>query len=92
MADTERLKTLRAMNPDFAEAESRGETWAIQHAEMVRGIDGMAARRYPERSRKEDGMPHNHCGSCPHPEGCVTCDLPNNPGFTKCVGAAYRTN
>ena len=92
MADTERLRLLRAMNPDFAKAEARGEQWAIQQADMVRGIDGQASRRYPERVLKEDGQPHKFCGSCPHPEGCITCDLDNSPEFTKWAGAAYRTN
>lgn len=91
MADTERLRLLRAMNADFATAEARGERWAVQQADMIRGIDGQASRRYPERSRNEDGRPQNFCGSCPHPEGCVTCDLPNNHAFTKSRGA-YRTN
>jgi hypothetical protein len=92
MADTDRLRMLREMNPDFARAEARGEPWAMIQAEMVRGIDGQASRKYPERARNEDGKPHNHCGSCPHPEGCMHCDLNNSPEFTKFVGAAYRTN
>ena len=92
MTDTGRLKQLREMNPEFAAAEGRGEKWALDQAEMVRSIDGCASRRHPERTRKEDGRPHNFCGVCPHPEGCVTCDLDDNPEFRRAVGAAYRTN
>lgn len=87
MSDTDRLKLLRAMNPDFAAAEARGDSWATQRADMVLGIDGQGSRRYPERARKEDGRPHNFCGSCPHPEGCITCDLPENHAFRKALGA-----
>ena len=83
MVDTDRLRALRAMNPEFAAAEARGEKWALQQAESVRGIDGQASRRYPERAHKEDGKPHNFCGACRHPEGCITCDLDGNPGFRR---------
>jgi hypothetical protein len=92
MQDTDRLRKLREMNPEFAEAEARGERWAVQHADMVRGIDGEASRRHPERAPKEDGQPHNFCGVCPHPEGCMMCDLDDDPSFRKWAGAAYRTN
>lgn len=91
MTDTDRLRALRAMNPEFANAEARGERWATLRAEEVRGIDGKASRRHPERSRKEDGQPHNFCGTCLHPEGCVTCDLDGDHDLKKRMGAAYRT-
>jgi hypothetical protein len=86
-----RLAMLRAMNPKFADAEARGEKWAVQHGEMVRGIDGQASRQYPERTPREDGKPRNWCGDCLHPEGCVTCDLSAMPvGRRKQIGA-YKT-
>lgn len=92
MADTDRLRLLREMSPDFAQAEFRNERWATDRAEMVRGIDGKASRRHPERSQKEDGEPRNWCGSCLHPEGCVSCDLDGSHEVKKWAGAAYRTN
>jgi hypothetical protein len=91
MADTERLKLLRELNPHFAELEANGDPWALRQAEMVRGIEGQASRRFPERTMKEDGKPHNFCGCCPHPEGCMMCDLPYNHEFSKSNGP-YRTN
>jgi hypothetical protein len=75
MEDTERLRALRVMNPEFAKAEANGERRALHHAEMVRGIDGKASRRHPERAPHEDGTPRDWCGSCLHPDGCVMCDL-----------------
>jgi hypothetical protein len=78
------------MNKEFAEAYAKGEKWAVQHADMVRGVDGQANRRHPERAPKEDGRPRNWCGSCVHPEGCVCCDLDDNHAFRKAAGA-YRT-
>ena len=87
MADTERLRMLRSMNPEFAKAEARGEKWALQQSEIVRGIDGQASRRHPERAPQEDGRPRNWCGSCPHEEGCVMCDLSENHTFRKSIGA-----
>ncbi len=89
MADTDRLRQLRAMNPEFAAAEARGERWALNQAESVRGIDGQASRRYPERSHREDGKPRNWCGSCPFEGGCVMCDLGEDHQFRKMIG--YRT-
>jgi hypothetical protein len=64
------------MNPDFAQAEMRGEKWAVDQAEMVRGIDRKASRQFPERTHLADGKPRNWCGTCLHPEGCISCDLP----------------
>ncbi len=92
MADTERLKQLRELNPDFAEAERRGEKWALDQAEMVRGIDGKASRQFPERSRHADGKPRNWCGSCLHPEGCISCDLPPMEHHLRKEFGAYKTN
>lgn len=77
---TDRLDRVLAMNPEFAEALARGEAWAVLHAECVRGVDGQASRTFPERTQHEDGKPRNWCGSCPHAEGCVTCDLPEATG------------
>jgi hypothetical protein len=91
MADTERLNRLRALNPGFADAERKGEAWAVQRAEMVRGIDGKAGRRHPERAAKEDGKPRNWCGTCLHPEGCVTCDLDGSHEVYKLYGAHKTT-
>jgi hypothetical protein len=86
-----RLDAVLAMNPEFAEAYARGETWAVQHAEMVRGVDGQASRRHPERAPREDGRPRNWCGDCIHPEGCVSCDLDAMPpGMRKALGS-YNT-
>ena len=72
---TERLNQLMALNPEFAVALAKGEDWAIIQAESVRGIDGKASRRHPERAHKEDGRPHNWCGACSHKDGCIMCDL-----------------
>ncbi len=89
MADTERLRLLRALNPKFAEDEAKGEKWALQQAECVRGIDGEASRRYPERARREDGKPQNWCGSCPFEEGCIMCDLDENHAVRKAIGSRF---
>ncbi len=75
MEDTDRLREMRALNPGFAAAEAKGESWATQRADMIRGIDGKASRRHPERAPLEDGLPRNWCGTCLHAEGCVMCDL-----------------
>lgn len=85
--DTGRLRLLRAMNPDFAAAERRGERWATRRADVVRGFEGKSYRRYPERAFQEDDGPRNHCGSCPFPEGCMQCDLPENHAFRKEFGS-----
>jgi hypothetical protein len=77
-----RLNQVMAMNPDFAEALADGKPWAVDRAESIRGIDGRASRTFPDRSRREDGKPRNWCGSCPHIEGCVCCDLPEATGET----------
>ena len=79
---TARLDQVLVTNPSFAEALATGEPWAIAHAESIRAIDGQASRTFPNRSREEDGKPHNWCGSCPHAEGCVCCDLPEATGET----------
>lgn len=79
---TARLKQVLALNQDFADAFARGETWAVTHAECIKGLDGQASRTFPERTIKEDGHPHNWCGSCPHQGGCVCCDLPTATGAT----------
>jgi len=84
-----RLEMLRALNPEFAKAEVRGETWAIRQAECVRGLDGKASRRFPERAFNENNGPRNHCGSCPYEDGCMTCDLPENHSFRKKFGPAW---
>jgi hypothetical protein len=78
MKDTimnDRLKHVMSLNQEFAEALARGDDWAIKHAECVKGIDGEANRRHPERALREDGRPRNWCGGCTHKEGCITCDL-----------------
>lgn len=82
---------LRVLNPEFAQAEMRGDRWAMRHADTVRGIDGKASRIHPERAMKEDGRPRNWCGSCVHPEGCVTCDLSDKHSFRKSEGR-HRTS
>jgi hypothetical protein len=87
---TKRLEQVLAMEPDFAEALRKGEKWAIQQAEMIRGIDGKANRRFPERARKEDGHTgRNWCGTCPHEGGCIMCDLPGDHAVTK-LGRKFR--
>lgn len=83
---TARLDAVLAANEDFASALHAGESWAIQHAELVRGVDGKASRQFPERTAREDGKPHNFCGTCIHQIegdekgvcGCVSCDLPGS--------------
>ena len=74
-----RLQAVQDLNPEFAEALERGDRWAIEHAEMVRGIDGESSRRHPERVLREDGTRRNWCGSCGHKDGCVMCDLDGDP-------------
>jgi hypothetical protein len=91
MEDTDRLRMLRALNPEFAEAEARGEKWARHHAEMVRGVDGKAGRQHPERTPHEDGQSRNWCGSCLHPEGCVSCDLSEMPHNLRKEFGSYKT-
>jgi hypothetical protein len=85
---SQRLQQVLVMNPDFAKAYSRGEKWAVDRAEGILGIDGLANRRFPERTRDEDryGTPKNHCVSCPYKSGCVTCDLPYNPQMSDMIG------
>lgn len=81
---TQRLNAVLAANPDFAKAFYKGEKWALQQAEEIRGIDGQASRRFPERARKEDGHTRrNWCGTCVFEGGCVCCDLPGNHEATK---------
>ena len=92
MRDTARLEQLRALNPEFAEAERRGEKWAVDQADMVRGIDGEASRKHPERAPHQDGQPRNWCGSCLHPEGCITCDLDGMDSRLRKSFGRYRTN
>lgn len=79
MSMTPRLDTLMAMNPEFARAYRAGEDWALKHADAVRGIDGQASRRHPDRAFKEDGKRRNWCGQCPSRLGCVVCDLDAHP-------------
>lgn len=79
---TDRLRQTMAMNPEFEAALARGDKWAVNYADCSRGLDGQASRRHPERRMKEDGKPQNFCGSCPHEEGCITCDLNEATGET----------
>lgn len=79
-----------AVNPTFAQALARGERWAVERAEMVRGIDGEASRQFPERAPEEDGVTRrNWCGSCPSKLGCVMCDLPPNHEVAKRFGGIF---
>jgi len=78
-----RLDQLMALNTDFEEALGRGEKWALQHADMVNGLDGLASRRHPERAPYEDGERRNWCGRCSSKRGCIVCDLDNNPAIPK---------
>ena len=81
---TARLQMLMGMNPTYARALENGESWAVQHAEQVRGLDGEASRRHPERAHKQDGITRqNWCGTCPFKGGCVMCDLDGNHAATK---------
>lgn len=81
---TARLNQVLMMNPEFATALRKGEPWAIKHAEGIRGIDGQASRRHPERAFKEDGtIRRNWCGSCAYVDGCVTCDLDGDHNASK---------
>lgn len=74
-----RLDEMFRLNPDFAEAHRKGEKWASQQVDEILGLDGQGSRKYPERNRQQDGTPRNWCGACQHPEGCVMCDLDENP-------------
>lgn len=80
---TERLRQMLALNPEFQEAVNRGEKWALQQQDEILGLDGKASRRHPERNREQDGKPRDWCGSCPHSEGCIICDLDEDPTFLK---------
>jgi hypothetical protein len=87
---TARLDQMLAMNADFKEAYIKGERWALQHAEAIRGIDGQASRRFPERAFKEDGHTRrNWCGTCAHKEGCISCDLPGDHASMKGMIGIY---
>ena len=87
---TDRLRALMKANPRFAEALADGERWAVQRAEMVKGIDGQSSRHFPERALEEDGITRrNWCGSCASKLGCVMCDLPNNHAVAKRVGGIF---
>ena len=81
---TDRLNQTMATDPEFAQALARGEPWALDCAECSRGLDGKASRRYPERSvmERQKSGPRNWCGSCPHKEGCFSCDLGLATGAT----------
>ena len=83
---SQRLDRVFQLEPEFAEAYARGERWAVQHAEGIRALDGLSSRKFPERGRDEDGTPKNHCGSCPHKDGCMVCDLPYDPKMKNLVG------
>lgn len=73
---SERLQRMFEMNPGFTDAYAKGESWALKHADSLRGLDGESFRRHPERAHQEDGItPRNWCGTCPNKKGCVTCDL-----------------
>jgi hypothetical protein len=79
-----RLNLIMAMNPEFAEALTRGEKWAVRHADALNGLDGNASRRHPERAFEEDGITRrNWCGSCSSKRGCITCDLDGDHRATK---------
>lgn len=68
-----RLQAVLAANEDFAKAFYRNERWAVERAEQIRGIDGLASSRHPERV--SDGYSRNWCGTCPYRDGCMTCDM-----------------
>lgn len=88
---TPRLEAMLAANREFAEALGRGERWAVQRAEAIAGLDGLASRQHPERAFTEDGKTkRNWCGSCPFEEGCVQCDLDWNHEVFKEVGGKYK--
>lgn len=84
-----RLNTVMQLNPEFAEALARGESWALKYADAVKGIDGEASRRHPERAFEEDGKRRNWCGSCSHKKGCVVCDLDSDHTVTKYFSGIY---
>ena len=72
---------LLRLNPKYAEAIARGESWAIKHAMGADSIN----RGEPESMRREfDGKPRKWCGSsCGHTEGCVMCTLSENPEIAR---------
>ena len=74
MIDTEMLL---ALNPEYAEALARGESWALKHAERSRSLNAGESEGF---RREFDGKPRKWCGAaCPNEEGCITCTLPENP-------------
>ncbi len=87
---SDRLNQMFLLNSDFADAHRRGEKWALQQADEILGLDGQGSRQHPERTRKQDGMPHNWCGSCQHAEGCITCDLDGNPEAARLLRKTAR--
>lgn len=67
---------LLALNPAYAEALAKGESWALEHAARCQAInDGQ-----PEGFRRKfDGTYRRWCGgACPFEQGCVTCALPED--------------
>jgi hypothetical protein len=72
-----RVDQLMAMEPEFAEALANLEPWAVQHADILNGMDGLpTTRRHPERNLQQNGVTRrNWCGTCASKQGCVTCDL-----------------
>ncbi len=71
------INALLALNPDYVEALSKGEKWALDHAKRCESLNA----REPEGFRRPfDGKPHKWCGAaCPFDEGCMMCTLPENP-------------
>ena len=68
---------LLALNPEYAEALARGESWALKYQERCNSLN----RGEPEGMRREfDGRKRKWCGgSCPFKDGCVVCTLEDNP-------------
>jgi len=72
---------LLAMNPEYAQALGKGESWALEHAQLCDSLN----KGEPEGFRRKfDGNYHKWCGgSCPFKEGCMTCALPENEEVTR---------
>lgn len=72
---------LLVANPEYFEALLKGEQWAVDHMSMCESLN----RGEPEGYRRKfDGKAHKWCGeSCPFPEGCMMCTLPDDPEMAR---------
>ena len=72
---------LLALNPEYARALARREPWAVEHSKRSESLNLGEPEGY---RRPFDGTSKKWCGgSCPFPEGCIMCTLPEDPGMTR---------